>query len=358
MAVHSFISATSTLASLTKRARFLSLGQKPFKHALLMLGCLLVVGMFVTPGQAATDTTGIGQRIATLEQSLFSVSYGNDQTESRVGRLETVVFGETKADLPLNQRLSDLEQVITQAPQPLPDSVFEPVPEIVTTPATSTQSTPVTHSTASNQTSEDFYPAVTQMEKQALGADYKSDDLSIRVDRLEKKVFGQTNPSAPLIERVDRLASRIKPQMPVAHSPYPQEDSMARSGAQADSQAPDWMQSNPGNSNSGHQSDDDLASGPDENGNFPPSNDFYTSLTAAEKKLLKSTYHNEPTETRLSRLETHVFHQSASNTIPPQERLNRVIAVADGGGNKVETVEMNKVKRYLPMVLMLLPLLL
>jgi hypothetical protein len=325
---------------------------KPPKY-FLPLAMVLVVALLMFNGPAfasgSTDT-GVAGRLTTLEKSLFSVSYVQDTPETRVSRLENVVYGEMKTSTPLEQRINALEQTITAAPQPLPDSVFDESVQGAPPPAQT--SAP---DTAVSPPGEDYYPAVTQMETQVLGQRYQQEDLLVRVTRLEQKVFGQTNPSAPLIERVDRLAARVKPQMPIARSPYAQDDTLSQNDNTAASAtpAPDWMRTGPtgaGSSANGQTSESSTAQAPPQ--------DFYTSLSATENKLLHTTYASEPAESRLARLETQVFHQPADSSIPPQERLNRVIAVADGGGNHVETVGMSRVKRYLPLVLMLLPLLL
>jgi hypothetical protein len=323
---------------------------KCFLRLAVVLVWVLLMGSNPVFASGSTDT-GVAGRLTTLEKSLFSVSYVQDPPETRVSRLENVVYGEMKTSTPIEQRISALEQTITAAPQPLPDSVFdESVQSSAIPPAQA--SAP---DTAVSPPGEDYYPAVTQMETQVLGQRYPQEDLSVRVTRLEQKVFGQTNPSAPLIERVDRLAARVKPQMPIARSPYAQDDTLSQDDNTAASAtpAPDWMRTGP----TGASSPANGQTAESTSAQAPPQ-DFYTSLSATENKLLHTTYASEPAESRLARLETQVFHQPADNSIPPQERLNRVIAVADGGGNHVETVGMSRVKRYLPLVLMLLPLLL
>src|SRR5262249_11307669 len=53
------------------------------------------------------------------------------------------------------------------------------------------------------------YPAVTAMERKALGKEYVDDPIGQRLARLETKEFGRPSTSSDLSERVDRLKQRI-----------------------------------------------------------------------------------------------------------------------------------------------------
>lgn len=87
--------------------------------------------------------------------------------------------------------------------------------------------------------------------------------------------------------------------------------------------------------------------------------DMLSATTEVEKEVLGKTYPSEPINARLDRLENKVF-KTTSPEMSPQDRLQRVIAVASAGGSPMN----NKAKAkatfqvLLPIILTILPLVL
>jgi hypothetical protein len=78
-----------------------------------------------------------------------------------------------------------------------------------------------------------------------------------------------------------------------------------------------------------------------------------------EKEVLGSTYPTEPLTTRLDRLETKIF-KSTSPEMSPEDRMQRVIAVASAGGapQSASSKAKSTLQVLLPIILTILPIIL
>jgi hypothetical protein len=82
-------------------------------------------------------------------------------------------------------------------------------------------------------------------------------------------------------------------------------------------------------------------------------------MAEVEKQVIGSTFPSEPMNTRLDRLESKIF-QTTSPEMMPEERIQRVIAVASAGGAPMSPKEKAKstFQTILPIILTILPMLL
>lgn len=93
------------------------------------------------------------------------------------------------------------------------------------------------------------------------------------------------------------------------------------------------------------------------NGQVSP--DMLAAMDEVEKQVIGHTFPGEPVNVRLDRVETKVFH-ATSPELAPQERMQRVIAVASAGGapSSPQAKAKSTFQTLLPIILTILPLIL
>lgn len=133
--------------------------------------------------------------IGALEKKFFAHAYDSRLSE-RVTRLERFVFGETRNNCPLAQRISRLTST-TGVPHAQPPGFSDKsISGAVDNPASKTlglKKIPV----------ESTYPRITNLERRLLGSTFEQQAVVQRLSRLECKVFGHTSSVRDLASRVD-----------------------------------------------------------------------------------------------------------------------------------------------------------
>lgn len=258
---------------------------------------------------------------------------------------------------------------------------------------------------------ETDYPTVTQMEMKVFGKTFPKEDITQRLNRLEVQVFKMPQTGA-LSDRTDNLrlvvlgdtgqaqaanntgyadpnnyGIPVAPQNSTMGYGYPQAPNYGGNGAngnygynngdpQQASYNPAYNGGQPYNGQGNYGVNNTVASaaggspmpgyGNTGAGNYQPSAntsaptpDMMAAMSEVEKEVLGTTYPAEPINTRLDRVETKVF-KATSPDMNPQDRIQRVIAVASAGGAPMNNKTKAKatLQTILPIILTLLPLIL
>jgi hypothetical protein len=170
-----------------------------------------------------------------LENKFFQHDWPKDDLDTRLDRLEKLVFGEAKTGDDAT-RLKNLVSSVGNLDAPAESTAQSgsgagsdnSVPDDSDKPAArspKTASDPDSQAAEREQQISDGsqYPAVTAMEKKLFaGKDYASEPIVKRLERLETKVFGKPTQIADLSDRVDRLKSQTG--VDLARTPPPGSD--------------------------------------------------------------------------------------------------------------------------------------
>ncbi len=266
---------------------------------------------------------------------------------------------------------------------------------------------------------ESDYPTISQMELKLFGKTYLQEDITVRLARLEKDVFKVPQTGA-LSDRMDNLQMVVLGDTGVAAPPstvipyiggsnnvggptgtystytpppygqlgngytpppayggnggnagqsnYYPGSQVATNNGPAYGNPPAYGQPVPGNyqpqaygSNSGDQqaSYQPVMAAPGMSGSGQVSPDLLAAMDEVEKQVLGHTYPSDPVNNRLDRLEGKVFH-TTSPEMDPNERMQRVIAVASAGGapSSPQAKAKSTFQNLLPIILTILPLIL
>ncbi len=151
--------------------------------------------------------------VQTLEDTVLAVRYDQEPMESRLARLEQLVYGQAQTGS-VDQRLERLGKAlsasalpplspsqaaakVTEQPAPSLPRAGSPASQPAPQPAYQPPATPV-------QKDATDYPTVTQMEQKVFGKTYTSEDIAQRLTRLEKQVFKMPQ-TGSLADRMDNL---------------------------------------------------------------------------------------------------------------------------------------------------------
>lgn len=174
---------------------------------LLTATCLLSWSL---PHAAFADQDADNPVLSRLETKLFQHRYPNDSLESRLDRLEKMVFGEGKSGSE-EERIKNLLSSV-----PMSDSKPSDAPPPAGGNRSGQESAlPAGDHDAGQQAQApeppvdaSNYPAVTAIERKLFGKEYSGEPVIKRLERLETKVFGHPSGIDDLSERVDRLKQR------------------------------------------------------------------------------------------------------------------------------------------------------
>lgn len=322
--------------------------------------------------------------LSAMEQSLYSVRYDKEPVEQRLTRLESTILGDAQASESVDDRLAALKRVFSASQPPSsaskPSTVASDAPKTGSVPTASSYDdnafSPSAPPAFSSQKSpgESDYPTVTAMETKVWGRSYAGDDINQRLQRLEKQVFGGPQRGA-LVDRVDGLRLAVLGDTGMGSAPtVAQNQSFSPPDPTSGWNAPPpsagyspWYPSTPAAQPAMAYS----PYPPQASNSYPttdygsspvmaaPNADIVSAIGQVEQQVLRKTYPADPVDSRLSRLETKIFHASAPPTLSEQDRLQRIIAVASAGGNSgAPSTAAMTMRGVLPVLLMLLPLLL
>ncbi|MDX2085687.1 MAG: hypothetical protein SFZ03_09900 [Candidatus Melainabacteria bacterium] len=230
------------------------------------------------------------------------------------------------------------------------------------------------------------YPSVSALERQQFGRDFAQEPLEVRLNRLELTLYGQTLPGS-LVDRVDRLRPYVTQPITTAEIPgdwqnqgQPLPPSVqdrlfpGALGAPPPSisrpivpSLPPGMPLPPYLSNGVNGAGVPYGQPPSPPDFSPvegvPPEDPQAGLVAEIARLeyvnLKQAFPNEPPERRVERLEVTLFGKPAPPDIALEDRVARIqaVSVADKGGEMQSNQKM-LLKKMVPIIIMMLPLLL
>lgn|GEM_PF-1795538 len=373
-------------------------------------------------GQAQSGTS-LEARITKLQGSLSPKALGplspmaknanNTQTQSNAGN-NNINKGNGPISNPTQQRNAPMATNSNTTPQQIASnsgtstssagrfnrqSAVKPA----NSPAPSTANGANGSVNASPEPGETDYPTVSQMELKLFSKTFPKEDITQRLARLEKQVFKMPQ-TGSLADRTDNLRMVVLGDVgqgqPVANGyqsdpqdpgnsnyGYPQPPNYGgysgyngMGGSPASGYGGGYPYGNSAYGTPGNYPSNTIASaGPTTGGMNPmpgygrPVNtayqpkdstnattpDMLAAMNEVEKEVLGTTYPSEPINTRLDRLENKVF-KTTSPDMNPQDRMQRVIAVASAGGapmnNKAKVKSTLQV--LLPIILTILPLVL
>jgi hypothetical protein len=203
---------------------------KPVAGGLLALS--LAFGLAF--GDRAMAAISQDESLAKLEVKFFKHTYPKDADETRLDRLEKMIFGETRSGAD-TERLKNLAATVPNL-NDLPASSEPATADAATTSepdskvsnrsssrsgrGSSTSPSSSSSSTASSSAADESmaadkvlageskYPAVTALEQHLFKRDYANEAVGDRLNRLESKVFGRPSKFTDLSERVDALKEK------------------------------------------------------------------------------------------------------------------------------------------------------
>ncbi len=173
-----------------------------------------------SPARAGDTSAGMATSLDSLEKKYFQHTYEADLTDTRLERLEKMVFGEARSGSD-GTRLANLVAISQSAQDDVPAPGSQPAGS-ASTAGQQAASSKNTTTTAQNTPDEDAvtpdssdYPRVTALEQEILGQTYTNEPVYRRVGQLETHAFGSPSKSDDLGGRVDRLEQYAVAQLHV-----------------------------------------------------------------------------------------------------------------------------------------------
>lgn len=269
------------------------------KKVIVIISVLLSINCGIAASQYSTV-------LDKLENSLYGFTYTTSDDASRLSRIEESVYGQSKPNKPINERIASLNkdmsaEQIGQEITPKEDTFAEDQDSYKDVIAK--EKTPPAGANVD-------YPSINELERQVFKKEFKNQDLNSRLANLEKKSLGQTYDSEPFATRVERLQAKLKPNSfmdnSIAQSSNDFYDDRAipldKNYKLDEYQPPEFDYDSYNSRNS-----------------KPPK----TNLASVEKSIFKKSYNSDSTENRLSRLESTMFG-TTFNSDPEEVRLNRI----------------------------------
>lgn len=269
------------------------------KKVIVIISVLLSINCGIAASQYSTV-------LDKLENSLYGFTYTTSDDASRLSRIEESVYGQSKPNKPINERIASLNkdmsaEQIGQEITPKEDTFAEDQDSYKDVIAK--EKTPPAGANVD-------YPSINELERQVFKKEFKNQDLNSRLANLEKKSLGQTYDSEPFATRVERLQAKLKPNSFMDNSIAQSSNDFYDDGAipldknyKLDEYQPPEFDYDSYNSR-----------------NSKPAK---TNLASVEKSIFKKSYNSDSTENRLSRLESTMFG-TTFNSDTQEVRLNRI----------------------------------
>lgn len=268
------------------------------KNFILFLSILLTVNCSFAAGQYSSILDNI-------ENSIYGFTYTTSDDLSRLSRIEESVYGQSKQNKSIQERVTDLKKdmaadLIGQEISPKEDTFAEEQDKykeehIAEVPPAGANVD---------------YPSINELEKHIFKKEFKNQDLNSRLANLEKQALGKTFDNDPFSSRVERLQAKVKPKSFMNNS-------IAQSSNDYFDEQPVPLDKNY-NLDSYHSPDFDY-----DEYNSRPKSPQRINLASVEKSIFKRVFNNESNDARLSRLESTMFG-TTFNSDSEQERINRV----------------------------------
>lgn len=269
------------------------------KKVIVIISVLLSINCGIAASQYSTV-------LDKLENSLYGFTYTTSDDASRLSRIEESVYGQSKPNKPINERIASLNkdmsaEQIGQEITPKEDTFAEDQDSYKDVIAK--EKMPPAGANVD-------YPSINELERQVFKKEFKNQDLNSRLANLEKKSLGQTYDSEPFATRVERLQAKLKPNSFMDNSIAQSSNDFYDDGAipldknyKLDEYQPPEFDYDSYNSR-----------------NSKPAK---TNLASVEKSIFKKSYNSDSTENRLSRLESTMFG-TTFNSDTQEVRLNRI----------------------------------
>jgi hypothetical protein len=160
---------------------------------------------------ATTDPDAVlTSEVVSLENKFFNHPFAQETMETRVERLEKMVFGEARTGAMQDRIIAMTATVLNpsiDAPEKPATAVTAVRPELQALPTPALQPVPVEQPKVAAAAEQPMdYPRVTQLEQQMLGKTFVNEPVAQRLVRLENKAFGAVSSSDDLSSRTDALA--------------------------------------------------------------------------------------------------------------------------------------------------------
>ncbi|MBQ2644375.1 hypothetical protein IJG14_02220 [bacterium] len=257
--------------------------------------------------------------LATIEKEIFGIEYRDDNTTTRLNRLEKHLFGQTKTGAN-TERINRIAEVSGISFMPKPTQEQQRIAQADLEPEDSNVS----------------YPIIDMMENEIFKKIYQGENVYKRVERLEQKTFGKIF-DGDLSQRTDKLKASILTVKPEKIT-YDENYNPSNFGNKS-SNLP-MTQYN--NDNEYFYTPNPLLTQKAQNsyitGMAAPLNqsyynsygnntsDFEFALSAAENMLLGKTNNTETVHERLNKLEKKIFKKTYSGD--HLARLDRIVTAA------------------------------
>jgi hypothetical protein len=276
-------------------------------------------------GQPETVST-LNPDIASLEKRFFDHTYPNEPLDTRLDRLERMVFGEQKTGSD-QARMTALLLAVPAEPaasssQTASGSTNATGQSTAATGQTAQQTTPDSDqgdSGASEVASGDVgdYPRITQLEQEILGKTFQKEPIQNRLEQLELKAFGKADAKADLSDRTEKLEDYADKHFPQQQRNY--------ADTAYDGYPPTTSQY-PQPAENGYAP---IAPNPNL---LPPNSTLDQKVTWLEQQVFGATYPTQPLLDRVNRLAGTVF---------PTDSPQRAQSLADQVNSMIGAVELN-----------------
>lgn len=279
---------------------------------------ILFILLSINTGFCANSNSALFDKI---ENSIYGFTYSSEDEVSRLSRLEKSIYGESKKDKSINERITAIKRdmsadLIGQEITPKEDTFAE---------EQDLYKEELAQETMPPAAANVDYPSINELERKIFKQEFKTKDLNSRLANLEKESLGKTFETEPFASRVERLQAKIKPN-----------SFMNNSIAQS--------------SNNYYDGDIveldkdyhlDSYSSPDfdyESYNSRNIKPQRVNLASVEKSLFKTTFNNDNIDNRLTRLESTMFGTTFAEDTQ-DERISRISSAfnAQKSANKYDS---------------------
>lgn len=254
-----------------------------------------------------TPASQYGTILDNLENSLYGFTYTTSDDASRLSRIEESVYGQSRPNKSINERISSLKKdmsadLIGQEIAPKEDTFAED--EYKYNDKLAQEKLPPAGANVD-------YPSVNALEKQVFNQEFKTQDLNSRLANLEKKTLGKTFETDAFSSRVERLQAKIQPEELMENKLANSSDDFYYDTSipldknyKLDEYQPPEFDYNAYNKHETKDSD-------------------RINLASVEKSIFKHSFNNENMNNRLARLESTMFG-TTFDTDTQEDRLRRI----------------------------------
>lgn len=263
---------------------------------------ILFILLSINTGFCANSNSALFDKI---ENSIYGFTYSSEDEVSRLSRLEKSIYGESKKDKSINERITTIKRdmsadLIGQEITPKEDTFAEE----------DTYKEELAQETMPPAAANVDYPSINELERKIFKQEFKTKDLNSRLANLEKESLGKTFETEPFASRVERLQAKIKPNSFMNNS-IAQSSNNYYDGDIAELDK-DYHLDSYGSPEFDYASYN--------SGTIKPQK---VNLASVEKSLYKTTFNNDNIDNRLTRLETTMFGTTFAEDTQ-DERISRI----------------------------------